>query len=152
MSHNSPKSPPNSPTVELTDDMDFDLTDIYINREVPISDFIWDWSSRPNIDPPKQWRLQSSKSSSNNSCVVTLKDREDGRQEFRLHHRHHQHPPVAGWRWDRGVALQGKLARESDEDGDLSRIIVTRLLLSVRPSKHSHFSSRNIEQIENFLV
>jgi len=75
MSHNSPKSPPNSPTVELTDDMDFDLTDIYINREVPISDFIWDWSSRPNIDPPKQWRLQSSKSSSNNSCVVTLKDR-----------------------------------------------------------------------------
>ena len=59
MSHNSPKSPPNSPTVELTDDMDFDLTDIYINREVPISDFIWDWSSRPNIEPPKQWRLQN---------------------------------------------------------------------------------------------
>ena len=76
MSHNSPKSPPNSPTVELTEDLDLDLSDVYINREVAISDFIWDWSSRPNIDPPKQWRLQSSsKSSSTSSCVVTLKDR-----------------------------------------------------------------------------
>merc|ERR1712168_662970 len=73
MSHNSPKSPPNSPTVELTEDLE--LSDVYINREVPISDFIWDWSSRPNIEPPKQWRLQSSsKSSSSSSCVVTLKD------------------------------------------------------------------------------
>jgi len=59
MSHNSPKSPPNSPTVELTEDLDLELTDIYINREVAISDFIWDWSSRPNIEPPKQWRLQN---------------------------------------------------------------------------------------------
>ena len=76
MSHNSPKSPPNSPTVEMTEDLDLDLSDVYINREVAISDFIWDWSSRPNIDPPKQWRLQSSsKSSSTSSCVVTLKDR-----------------------------------------------------------------------------
>jgi len=75
MSHNSPKSPPNSPTVELTEDLDLELTDIYINREVAISDFIWDWSSRPNIEPPKQWKLQSSsKSSSSSSCVVTLKE------------------------------------------------------------------------------
>lgn len=75
LSHNSPKSPPNSPTVERTSDLELDFSDIYINREVPISDFIWDWSSRPNIDPPKQWRLQSSsKSSSSSSCVVTLKD------------------------------------------------------------------------------
>ena len=59
MSHNSPKSPPNSPTVELTEDQDLDLSDVYINREVAISDLIWDWSSRPNIDPPKQWRLQN---------------------------------------------------------------------------------------------
>jgi len=57
MSHNSPKSPPNSPTVELTEDLE--LSDVFINREVPISDFIWDWSSRPNIEPPKQWRLQN---------------------------------------------------------------------------------------------
>jgi len=59
MSHNSPKSPPNSPTVERTEDLDLDLSDIYINREVAISDFIWDWSSRPNIEPPKQWRLHN---------------------------------------------------------------------------------------------
>ena len=59
LSHNSPKSPPNSPSLELTEDPDLELTDIYINREVFMSDFIWDWSSRPNIIPPKQWRLQN---------------------------------------------------------------------------------------------
>ena len=59
LSHNSPKSPPNSPSAELAEDTDLDLTDIYINREVLMSDFLWDWSSRPNITPPKQWRLQS---------------------------------------------------------------------------------------------
>ena len=35
---------------------------VYINtvrepRE-EMSEFIWDWSSRPNILPPKQWKLQ----------------------------------------------------------------------------------------------
>ena len=35
---------------------------VYINtvrepRE-EMSEFIWDWSSRPNIAPPKQWKLQ----------------------------------------------------------------------------------------------
>ena len=59
LSHNSPKSPPNSPSLELAEEPDLDLTDIYINREVFMSDFIWDWSSRPNIIPPKQWRLQT---------------------------------------------------------------------------------------------
>ena len=78
----SPKSPPNSPYNERVDgeeaEADLGLGDVYLNTEteVAISDFIWDWSSRPNIDPPKQWRLQSSsKSSSTSSCVVTLKDR-----------------------------------------------------------------------------
>ena len=34
-------------------------------REVPdFSDFIWDWSSRPNIDPPKQWRRRACSRSS----------------------------------------------------------------------------------------
>jgi len=74
MSHNlSPKSPPNSPQNERCDDHDLGLTDVYINnltdKEVAISDFIWDWSSRPNIVPPKQWRIQggqSTKTSSNN--------------------------------------------------------------------------------------
>ena len=74
LSHNSPKSPPNSPSLELAEEPDLDLTDIYINREVFMSDFIWDWSSRPNIEPPKQWKLSSSKSSSS-SCIVTLKER-----------------------------------------------------------------------------
>ena len=59
LSHNSPKSPPNSPSLELAEEPDLDLTDIYINREVFMSDFIWDWSSRPNITPPKQWKLQT---------------------------------------------------------------------------------------------
>ena len=74
LSHNSPKSPPNSPSAELAEDTDLDLTDIYINREVFMSDFIWDWSSRPNIEPPKQWKLSSSKSSSS-SCILTVKER-----------------------------------------------------------------------------
>ena len=74
LSHNSPKSPPNSPSVELAEDTDLDLTDVFINREVFISDFIWDWSSRPNIEPPKQWKLSSSKSSSS-SCILSLKER-----------------------------------------------------------------------------
>ena len=60
--------------MELAEEPDLDLTDIYINREVFMSDFIWDWSSRPNIDPPKQWKLSSSKSGSS-SCIVSLKER-----------------------------------------------------------------------------
>ena len=81
LSHNSPKSPPNSPTVELTEDLDFDLSDVYINREVAISDFIWDWSSRPNIAPPKAWRRpggsggSSSKSSTKDSGVFSSSKR-----------------------------------------------------------------------------
>ena len=67
MSHNSPKSPPNSPSLEMATgpDSELDLSDVYINREVCMSDFIWDWSSRPNIVPPKQWRLQ-------NKCPATV--------------------------------------------------------------------------------
>jgi len=62
MSHNSPKSPPNSPNNERSDGgyEAYDLTDVYINTNVAMSDFIWDWSSRPNIVPPKQWKLTSS--------------------------------------------------------------------------------------------
>lgn len=68
----SPKSPPNSPNTELADLAEYaeDLSGIYINRlkesEVAIADFMWDWSSRPNMLPPKDWKLyqQSSKSSS----------------------------------------------------------------------------------------
>jgi len=63
-SHHSPKSPPNSPNNERAEYYggDTDLSGVYINtvrepRE-EMSEFIWDWSSRPNILPPKQWKLQ----------------------------------------------------------------------------------------------
>merc|ERR1712061_300758 len=52
----SPKSPPNSPNVELSDG---DAVEVfYVNRveglgrEV-IEDFLWDWSSLPTSTPPK---------------------------------------------------------------------------------------------------
>lgn len=79
MSHNSPKSPPNSPTNERSDsNQETDLTDVYINTEMAMSDFIWDWSSRPNIVPPKQWRLNSATStkslcSNSSNCGETAK-------------------------------------------------------------------------------
>lgn len=65
-SHHSPKSPPNSPYSEReSHDTSAELGDVYINtiKDGEVSDFIWDWSSRPNILPPKQWKLQSSNNS-----------------------------------------------------------------------------------------
>ena len=65
-SHHSPKSPPNSPYSERDyHDTSAELGDVYINtiKDGEVSDFIWDWSSRPNILPPKQWKLQSSNNS-----------------------------------------------------------------------------------------
>lgn len=55
----SPKSPPNSPNVELRDCEELD--GIFINRlgtsEVEtIQDFLWDWSSLPSSTPPN-WPL-----------------------------------------------------------------------------------------------
>jgi len=72
----SPKSPPNSPNAELADLAEYheDLSGIYINQlkepEAIIADFMWDWSSRPNMLPPKDWKVQcqSSKSSSGSIC------------------------------------------------------------------------------------
>ena len=66
----SPKSPPNSPNTELADLAEYheDLSGIYINQlkepEAAISDFMWDWSSRPNMLPPKDWKLQCQRSKS----------------------------------------------------------------------------------------
>ena len=83
----SPKSPPPSPNTGLTDghDPDIDLGEIYINTlkegDVALSDFIWDWSSRPNIAPPKAWRRpggsggSSSKSSTKDSGVFSSSKR-----------------------------------------------------------------------------
>jgi len=66
----SPLSPPNSPNTELADLAEYheDLSGIYINRlkepEAAIADFMWDWSSRPNMLPPKDWKLQCQRSKS----------------------------------------------------------------------------------------
>jgi len=55
----SPKSPPNSPNVELSDG---DAVDVfYVNRveglgRDVIEDFLWDWSSLPTSTPPKWTR------------------------------------------------------------------------------------------------
>jgi len=61
----SPKSPPNSPNTELS--MDDDLKGMYINYKEGIewapggettTDWIWDWSSRPDQQPPKDWKFR----------------------------------------------------------------------------------------------
>ncbi|XP_034244063.1 BCL2/adenovirus E1B 19 kDa protein-interacting protein 3 isoform X2 [Thrips palmi] len=64
----SPKSPPNSPNTELSSEDD--LRGVYINikdgdmtsvdRSVT-SDWIWDWSSRPDQAPPKDWKFKHPK-------------------------------------------------------------------------------------------
>uniref|UniRef100_T1IIV1 BCL2/adenovirus E1B 19 kDa protein-interacting protein 3 n=1 Tax=Strigamia maritima TaxID=126957 RepID=T1IIV1_STRMM len=54
----SPQSPPNSPNAELsTGD---DIKDFYINKEKN-TDWVWDWSSRPDQQPPKEWRFKHPK-------------------------------------------------------------------------------------------
>ena len=51
------------------------------DREAPdFSDFIWDWSSRPNIEPPKQWRRRS-KSCSRSSTSESRKTSQDNSGE-----------------------------------------------------------------------
>merc|ERR1711988_1426116 len=50
------------------------------DREAPdFSDFIWDWSSRPNIEPPKQWRRRSK--SSRSSPIESRKTSQDSSGE-----------------------------------------------------------------------
>ncbi|XP_064087904.1 nucleoprotein TPR-like isoform X2 [Macrobrachium nipponense] len=67
--HDSPRSPPNSPNTEMTTDPEEALPkDVYINYYNKEGDFIsverntetdwiWDWSSRPDQTPPKEWRF-----------------------------------------------------------------------------------------------
>ncbi|KAG7306814.1 hypothetical protein JYU34_008258 [Plutella xylostella] len=53
----SPKSPPNSPNLEpSTED---ELKGVYINcwRD-DSNDWVWEWSSRPDQLPPKDWRFK----------------------------------------------------------------------------------------------
>ncbi|KAF4518429.1 hypothetical protein B566_EDAN002082 [Ephemera danica] len=53
----SPKSPPNSPNTELTEEIDI-VKGYYINKELESTDWVWDWSSRPDQAPPKDWRFR----------------------------------------------------------------------------------------------
>lgn len=62
----SPKSPPNSPNNELHPDDN--LKNIYINywsggrmendQAAKDTDWIWEWSSRPDQVPPKDWKFE----------------------------------------------------------------------------------------------
>jgi len=71
----SPKSPPNSPNVELADFRDLKeqlkKNGVFINREPePTMDDILsqaDWRSRPNMLPPRTWKLAGAGASSSNS-------------------------------------------------------------------------------------
>uniref|UniRef100_A0A182QML6 BCL2/adenovirus E1B 19 kDa protein-interacting protein 3 n=1 Tax=Anopheles farauti TaxID=69004 RepID=A0A182QML6_9DIPT len=59
----SPKSPPNSPNTELAATEE-DLRNVYINHVnkdgdiVKDADWVWDWSSRPDQLPPKDWKFE----------------------------------------------------------------------------------------------
>jgi len=60
--HSSPKSPPNSPNTEHCPDED--LKNVYINYwskdgdAHKDTDWIWEWSSRPDQQPPKDWKFE----------------------------------------------------------------------------------------------
>lgn len=76
----SPKSPPNSPNPELVSFTE-DLKGVYINKireaesshhttnisGVSAADLMWDWSSRPNQMPPRDWKLPSTTARSRKS-------------------------------------------------------------------------------------
>merc|ERR1719281_1040600 len=42
-----------------------------------ISDLIWDWSSSPNIEPPKHWRLRTKSLSRSTSLCEGRRESED---------------------------------------------------------------------------
>lgn len=77
----SPKSPPNSPNNEVAG-YNEELRGIYVNsikdmdHASAVADFMWDWSSRPNMMPPKDWKLQG-QSSRGSSAIISLKKKDD---------------------------------------------------------------------------
>ncbi|XP_018023982.1 BCL2/adenovirus E1B 19 kDa protein-interacting protein 3 isoform X2 [Hyalella azteca] len=77
----SPKSPPNSPNTELTADGRLEqLGTVYINyyskdsdafvrvEKNTDTDWVWDWSSRPDQLPPKEWHFSHPGSTASSSC------------------------------------------------------------------------------------
>ena len=63
----SPKSPPNSPNTELAN-FEENLRGVVVNREPEVLEEVYgvNWRSRPNMLPPRNWRIASSKASSGN--------------------------------------------------------------------------------------
>lgn len=62
----SPKSPPNSPNTELNteDEWKGSYINYHYNKDCDITsntDWIWDWSSRPDQNPPKDWKFKHPK-------------------------------------------------------------------------------------------
>jgi len=88
----SPKSPPNSPNVGLANfkDLKEQLKNqgVFINREPePTMDDILcttDWRSRPNMLPPRNWRLASSNNSSGSASVKNEGKNKDWNSEILL--------------------------------------------------------------------
>ena len=84
----SPKSPPNSPNVELADYKDLKeqlkKQGVFINREPePTMDDILqhsDWRSRPNMIPPRTWKLAGA--SSSNSSGGSSEKNDDYRRDW----------------------------------------------------------------------
>ncbi|XP_058062305.1 BCL2/adenovirus E1B 19 kDa protein-interacting protein 3 [Anopheles bellator] len=72
----SPKSPPNSPNNELAATEE-DLKNVYINYVnkdgdiVKDTDWVWDWSSRPDQQPPKDWKFEHPKKPGQEECTKT---------------------------------------------------------------------------------
>lgn len=70
----SPKSPPNSPNNELATTEE-ELKGVYINylnrdgnnKAQKDNDWVWEWSSRPDQLPPKDWKFKHPKKGSHRS-------------------------------------------------------------------------------------
>lgn len=84
----SPKSPPNSPNTELAN-YEENLRGVVVNREPDVQEDISvsNWRSRPNLYPPRGWRLPTNNSSSKNSSGAQSdsEERKSEKPELRNH-------------------------------------------------------------------
>ena len=48
--------------------LSLDTEDLACQRKVSLEDYLWDWSSRINVSPPPEWRLQQRYCSSSSLC------------------------------------------------------------------------------------
>lgn len=84
----SPKSPPNSPNTELAN-YEENLRGVVVNREPDIQEdaSVANWRSRPNLYPPRGWRLPTTNNSSKNSSGAQSdsEERKSEKPELRNH-------------------------------------------------------------------